>query len=122
MLKSLIATLALSALAFAGAVAPPDTYQVRYAANMNIGDSIINITNAGTAGGFCLLVAISQQNLSPLCCNHPCLSASREAERQRKISFYRTASVNFLCAARQHLRRGRGMPYCFRATLKRRAE
>jgi len=52
MLKSLIATLALSAIAFAGAGAPPDMYQVRYAANMNIGDSVVNLTNAGTAGGF----------------------------------------------------------------------
>jgi hypothetical protein len=53
MLKVLaLATLTLSSLAFAGATAPPDTYQVGYAANMNIGDSVVNITNAGTAGGF----------------------------------------------------------------------
>jgi hypothetical protein len=53
MLKSLtIATLAVSSLAFAGGTLPPDSYQVRYAANMNIGDSVVNLTNAGTAGGF----------------------------------------------------------------------
>jgi hypothetical protein len=27
-------------------------YQVRYAANMNIGDSVVNVTNAGTLNGF----------------------------------------------------------------------
>ena len=54
MLKTLtIATLAISTLAFAGGTTPPkDAYQVRYAANMNIGDSVINLTNAGTVNGF----------------------------------------------------------------------
>src|SRR5690242_12256991 len=54
MLKTLtIATLAISTLAFAGGTIPPkDAYQVRYAANMNIGDSVINLTNAGTVNGF----------------------------------------------------------------------
>jgi hypothetical protein len=54
MLKNLIiATLAISTLAFAGSTTPPkDAYQVRYAANMNIGDSVVNLTNAGTVGGF----------------------------------------------------------------------
>jgi len=31
--------------------APSDAFQVRYASNLNIGDSFINITNAGTQGG-----------------------------------------------------------------------
>jgi hypothetical protein len=53
MLKVLtIATLTLSSLAFAGVAAPPDAYQVRYAANMNIGDSVVNLTNAGSNSGF----------------------------------------------------------------------
>ena len=30
---------------------PADAYQVRYAANLNIGDSVIDLTNTGTAGG-----------------------------------------------------------------------
>jgi hypothetical protein len=30
---------------------PSDAFQVRYAANLNIGDSFIDITNAGTSGG-----------------------------------------------------------------------
>jgi len=53
MLKLLVvlsATLLLSAAAFAQV--PPDVYQVGYAANLNIGDSIVNITNAGSEGGF----------------------------------------------------------------------
>ena len=49
MLKTLLATLALSVAALAQQF---DAYQVRYAANMNIGDSVVNITNAGTVGGF----------------------------------------------------------------------
>jgi hypothetical protein len=30
---------------------PPDALQVRYAGNLNIGDSVVNISNAGTQGG-----------------------------------------------------------------------
>jgi len=45
-----VATLAFGVIAFAQT--PPDAYQVRYAANMNIGDSEVNLTNAGTVGGF----------------------------------------------------------------------
>jgi hypothetical protein len=32
--------------------APADAYQVRYAANLNYGDSFINMTNTGVTGGF----------------------------------------------------------------------
>ena len=32
-------------------VPPADAFQVRYAANLNIGDSYIDITNAGSSGG-----------------------------------------------------------------------
>jgi|ERR1017187_5229330 hypothetical protein len=43
----ILATVAFSAVAFAD-----DTFQVRYASNLNIGDSVINITNTGaTAPG-----------------------------------------------------------------------
>jgi hypothetical protein len=38
----ILATVAFSAVAFAD-----DTFQVRYASNLNIGDSVINITNSG---------------------------------------------------------------------------
>jgi hypothetical protein len=39
-------------VAFASvAFAQDDAFQVRYASNLNIGDSVINITNAGTSGG-----------------------------------------------------------------------
>ena len=43
----LVAIVALASVAFA----QDDAFQVRYASNLNIGDSVINITNAGTAGG-----------------------------------------------------------------------
>jgi hypothetical protein len=42
-LKLALATLALSTVAFA----QDDTFQVRYAANLNIGDSFVDITNTG---------------------------------------------------------------------------
>lgn len=45
------ALLSTAALAQLATIAPPDAVQVRYAANMNLGDSVINITNAGTNGG-----------------------------------------------------------------------
>src|SRR5271166_5089134 len=48
--RLLLATLALSTVAFAQTVGPDDAYQVRYASNLNIGDSVINVTNTGTNG------------------------------------------------------------------------
>jgi hypothetical protein len=30
---------------------PPDAFQVRYASNLNVGDSVVNISNAGTLAG-----------------------------------------------------------------------
>ena len=45
----LFVVFALATAAFGQAVAgPPDAFQVHYAANLNVGDSVINITNAGT--------------------------------------------------------------------------
>ena len=49
--KLTIATLALAGAAFAQ-VQEPDYFQVRYASNLNVGDSVINITNTGTVNGF----------------------------------------------------------------------
>ena len=44
-----VAIVACASVAFAQDVGgPPDKFQVRYASNLNIGDSVINITNAGT--------------------------------------------------------------------------
>jgi hypothetical protein len=42
--------LALATVAFGQAIAgaPSDAFQVRYASNLNVGDSVINISNAGT--------------------------------------------------------------------------
>jgi hypothetical protein len=54
---TVLAALALATAAFAAPddtpfVAPPDAFQVAYAANLTIGDSYINVTNAGTRGGY----------------------------------------------------------------------
>ena len=46
-LKLVRYTLAIVALALAPAAFADDIFQVRYAANLNIGDSVINITNTG---------------------------------------------------------------------------
>jgi hypothetical protein len=48
---SLVALTVLATSAFGQAIpgSPADAFQVRYASNLNIGDSVINITNAGTA-------------------------------------------------------------------------
>ena len=49
--STLIASFALSVVAFAQPPATVDTqYQVRYIANLNLGDSVINITNSGARG------------------------------------------------------------------------
>jgi hypothetical protein len=45
------ATLALSTVAFAQTFQDLD-YQIGYAANLNIGDSVVNISNDGVQGGF----------------------------------------------------------------------
>jgi hypothetical protein len=46
----LIAVVAFATAAFGQAIpnTPADAFQVRYAANLTIGDSVINVTNAGT--------------------------------------------------------------------------
>jgi hypothetical protein len=45
-----VLSLVLAAACFGQAIpgSPADAFQVRYASNLNIGDSVINITNAGT--------------------------------------------------------------------------
>src|SRR6266568_5931862 len=43
----IVAIVAFASVAFAQS----DAFQVRYASNLNIGDSVVNITNAGTSGG-----------------------------------------------------------------------
>jgi hypothetical protein len=46
---SLVALTAVLATSAVGAdLGPSDSFQVRYASNLNIGDSVVNITNAGT--------------------------------------------------------------------------
>jgi hypothetical protein len=61
--------LALATAAFGQAIpgAPSDAFQVRYAANLNVGDSVINITNAGTqnAGGALTNICANVYAFSP---------------------------------------------------------
>ena len=47
---TLIATFALSVVAFAQPATLDHFYQVRYVANLNLGDSVVNITNSGALG------------------------------------------------------------------------
>lgn len=54
---------------------PPDAFQIRYAANLNIGDSVVNISNAGTldgshpAGNICVNVyAFAPDETMVSCC------------------------------------------------------
>ena len=49
----ILATLATSVVAF-GQFNAEAAYQIGYAANLNVGDSVVNMTNAGLQGGFAL--------------------------------------------------------------------
>ena len=84
--STLIASFALSVIAFAQPSATVDTqYQVRYVANLNLGDSVINITNsvargaglaagttAATTGAICVNVyAFSPDEQMISCCSCP---------------------------------------------------
>src|SRR5277367_4838510 len=44
-----LAALALSTVAFSQTIGPDSAFQVRYAANLNIGDSVVNMTNSGSS-------------------------------------------------------------------------
>jgi hypothetical protein len=57
-----LATVAFSTVAFAD-----DTFQVRYAANLNIGDSVVNFTNSGAtvAGGVSQNLCINLYTFDP---------------------------------------------------------
>jgi hypothetical protein len=70
---SILAALLLPAGAFAQVT---DNYQVRYAANLNLGDSFVNIVNAGSidgatpAGDICVNVYTFRPNEEPInCCS-----------------------------------------------------
>ena len=57
MRKTLLALLAFAAVSFAqvvdvATVAKDTIFQIGYAANMNIGDSVVNLTNSGAVNGF----------------------------------------------------------------------
>jgi len=66
----LIAVVVLATAAFGQPIAgaPSDAFQVRYAANLNVGDSVINISNAGTqntAGGALTNICANVYTFSP---------------------------------------------------------
>lgn len=66
----ILAIVLLATVAFCQEVpgAPPDAFQVRYAANLDIGDSVINITNAGTqntTGGALTNICVNVYAFSP---------------------------------------------------------
>jgi hypothetical protein len=64
-----LAVIALSTAAFGQAIpgAPADAFQVRYASNLNVGDSVINMTYAGTqnAGGALANICANVYTMSP---------------------------------------------------------
>jgi len=67
---ALLAVLVLATGAYGQAIAgsPADAFQVRYAANLNVGDSVINITNAGTqntTGGALTNICVNVYAFSP---------------------------------------------------------
>jgi len=67
--RLVVAVLVLAVAAFGQAIpgAPSDAFQVRYAANLNVGDSVINISNAGTQnlGGALTNICANVYTFSP---------------------------------------------------------
>jgi len=51
MLKVVLAAVLLATVAFAQVQMPADAYQLRYAANLAVADSFVNLTNGGSNGG-----------------------------------------------------------------------
>ena len=67
--STLIASFALSVVAFAQPNVTVDTqYQVRYVANLNLGDSVVNITNTGARGAG-LAAGTSPSTTGAICVN-----------------------------------------------------
>ena len=66
---AVVASFALSVVSFAQPNITVDTpYQVRYAANLNVGDSVINITNSGARGAG-LAAGTSASTTGAICVN-----------------------------------------------------
>ena|SRR5579871_6856675 len=69
-----LATLAMSAAAFAQThIFQDGGYQIGYAANLNVGDSVINLSNDGAQGGF-----FSAKYTGSICANVYVFDASEE--------------------------------------------
>ena len=67
--NTIFASIALSVVAFAQLPATVDTpYQVRYVSNLNLGDSVINITNGGARGAG-LAAGTSASTTGAICVN-----------------------------------------------------
>ena len=66
--STLLAAFALSISAFAQNVTMDTPFQVRYASNLNIGDSVVNITNSGATGAG-LAAGTSAATTGAICVN-----------------------------------------------------
>jgi hypothetical protein len=64
----ILATLGSSVIAF-GQFEAEASYQIGYAANLNIGDSVVNMTNSGLQGGFGLSGTPAQRTHGNICAN-----------------------------------------------------
>jgi hypothetical protein len=51
LLHSTLISFSIIGMAWCQQVGPDDAFQVRYASNLPIGDSVVNMTNTGTSGG-----------------------------------------------------------------------
>ena len=65
---ALIASFALSAVAFGQSATVDTPYQIRYVSNLNLGDSVINITNSG-ANGAGLAAGTTAATTGAICVN-----------------------------------------------------
>jgi hypothetical protein len=68
----------LSAVAAFGQVSTDTPFQVRYAANLNVGDSVVNITNTGARGGVTDVAGTSASVGGAICANIFAFSADEQ--------------------------------------------
>ena len=95
-MQLILATLALSGVAFAD-----DTFQVRYASNLNIGDSVINITNTGAtvAAGVSQNLCVNMYTFDPAEELISCCSCSVTPNALQSLSVLKSLISNTLTPA-----------------------